>query len=324
MPSTAGSSTTFEDSVPGVKARVTVASPASSANLGAGFDVFALALQKPVDTLTLQRSGSGVRLHVEGLHLDTPPSKNVVAGVASSVISGEGIREGVSLKLHKGVPVGTGLGSSAASSAAAAVGMNALFDLGLDREKLIEYAGVGEKIASGAAHYDNVSAAIVGGFVIVSGDHRVVGMKAPPQLALCLATPSVRLPKRKTEYARTLVPKHLSLDGAVSTVASASMMVYGFSGGDLGWIGRGMQGGFVDPRRSIMIPGFEEVRKSALKAGALGVCISGAGPTVLAATARGKARGVLESMLHGFKGAGVRSEGFVTGVGGGSRIIEQV
>lgn len=307
-----------------MKERVTVVSPASSANLGAGYDTFALALRKPTDTLTLQRSGGGVRLLVEGLEINAPPGKNVVSGIVRAVMNGEGISEGVSLRLQKGVPVGAGLGSSAASSAAAAVGMNALFDLGLEEQKLIEYAGVGERIASGTAHYDNVSAAIVGGFVIVSEAHRCVRVRAPPQLALCLVTPRVPLPSRKTEYARSLVPENLSLDEVVAAVTSASRLVYGFSRGDLGEIGKAMQGGFVDPRRSIMIPGFEKVRESALKAGAFGTCISGAGPTVLAATDKRKAPSVLKAMIRGFRGVRVPSEGFVTGVGEGCRIIEQI
>lgn len=297
-------------------------SPASSANLGAGYDVFALALRKPFDTLALQRIKSGVRLLVRGARLDTAPRKNVVSGVVRAMMRGEEVREGVSLELRKGVPVGAGLGSSAASSAAAAVGMNALFDLGLGKRRLIQYAGVGEKISSGTAHYDNVAAAIVGGFVIVAGSEGFVGMKAPPRLALSLVTPEVSLPSRKTEFARSLVPDRLPIDEVVGAVTSASMMVRGFSTGNLEDIGKAMQGGFVDPRRAVMIPGFEEVRESAVSAGAFGACISGAGPTVLAATTRDRANEVLKAMLRAFREAGVRSRGFVTGVGEGCRVIE--
>jgi len=302
---------------------VTVKAPASSANLGAGYDVFALALGEPVDTLTIRRAKSGVRLRVGGLHLDTDPRKNIVLGVVRAMMEGEGIREGVSLHLRKGVPVGAGLGSSAASSAAAAVGMNAIFDLGLEKRKLIGYAGIGEKMASGTAHYDNVAAAIAGGFVVVSGSQGFIAMNAPARLTLCLATPRIPLPSRKTEYARSLVPKSLTVEEVADTVTSATMMIHGFSTGSLDEIGRAMQGGFVDPRRAAMIPGFGEVRDSALDAGAFGACISGAGPTVLAATTSRRARGVLAAMIRGFRRAGVRSQGFVTRPGKGCRVIEQ-
>ena len=304
--------------------RVTVVAPASSANLGAGYDVFALALRRPTDTLTLQRAERGITLLMEGDQMDTTPRRNVVVGVTRAIMGGEGIRAGVTLRLRKGVPVGAGLGSSAASSAAAAVGMNTLFDLGLDTKRLIQYAGVGERLSSGTAHYDNVAAAIVGGFVIVAGSEGFVGMKAPRRLALCLATPRVRLPPRKTEFARSLLPKHLPLAEVVDAVTSASMMVRGFSTGNLQDIGEAMLGGFVDHKRAVMIPGFEGVRKSAVRAGAFGACISGAGPTVLAAATKGKARAVLRAMLRGFQEAGVQSQGFVTGVGDGCRVIERV
>ena len=179
-------------------------------------------------------------------------------------------------------------------------------------------------MSSGTAHYDNVAAAIVGGFVIVSGSRGFVGMTPPEELSLCLATPRVSLPPRKTEFARSLVPRYLSLDEVGDTVVSATMMIHGFAMGDLDEIGRAMQGGFVDSRRAAMIPGFDGVRESALKAGAFGACISGAGPTVLAAATRGKARKVLHAMIQGFQSAGVQSDGFVTGPGGGCRIVEQI
>jgi len=306
-----------------MRKKVNVSSPASSANLGAGYDVFALALGTPVDVLTLQTADSGVRLDVDGMELETDLRKNVVSGVARAVMKGEGIRRGVTLHLRKGVPVGVGLGSSAASSAAAAVGIDAIFDLGLDKRKLIEYAGVGEWMASGTAHYDNVAAAIVGGFVVVSGSQGFIGMGVPSRLALSLVTPEVSLPQRKTEYARSLVPKRLPLEEVVGTVSSASMMVHGFATGSLAEIGSAMQGGFLDARRAVMVPGFHEAKKSALQAGAFGACISGAGPTMLAATTRGDAKEVLRAMVQGFRSVGVQSHGFITIPGGGCRVIEE-
>jgi len=303
--------------------RVTVSSPASSANLGSGYDVFALALREPVDVLTLGRTEEGVKLRMEGVPLTAPSRRNVVSGVVRAIMERENVRAGVSLELEKGVPVGAGLGSSAASSAAAAVGMNALFDLELSDRELVEYAGIGERIASGAAHYDNVTAAIIGGFVVASGSQRFVRIDAPSRLALCLVTPQVALPPRKTEFARSLVPKHPSLDEVVNTVASASMLVHGLLTKNLVEIGEGMQVGFVDPRRAKMIPEFARVRESALNNGAFGVCISGAGPTLLAATTRGKAGAVRRAMIKAFQRVGIQSQGFVTGVGVGCRVIER-
>lgn len=296
-----------------------VDAPASSANLGAGFDVFALALKEPSDRLTLEATKGGVLLEVDGAELPRL-EKNAAWAVAESIMAGEGIRGGVRMRLRKGVPVGAGLGSSAASSAAASVGMDALFGLRLSASRVIEYAGVGEKVTSGAAHYDNVTAAIAGGFIVVSSGRQFVRMVPPRGLALCLATPTVPLPSDKTRFARSLVPRTLPLEEVADTVRGASMMVHGFATGSIEEIGEAMGRSFVDRSRARMIPGFREVKEAALHRGAAGVCISGAGPTMLAATEEGKAKRVLSAMIDAFGREGVRSTGFITGVGNGCRV----
>jgi homoserine kinase len=304
--------------------RVTVEAPASSANLGAGFDVFALALKRPRDRLTLVRKARGIKISVKGASLPESPERNVVGAVANAIMEEQEVGGGVSLLLRKGVPVGVGLGSSAASSVAAAVGIDSLFDLRLSQRELTKYAGVGEKLASGAFHYDNVAASLVGGFVIVTGGQTITSMEAPGSLSLCLVTPRVELPEEKTKYARTLLPKEVPLESMVAAVKAASMMVHGFASGSIEEVGAAMAGSLVDERRAVMVPGFESVRKAAVEHGAAGVCISGAGPTVLAAARREKASGVLVAMVEAFSKQGIESSGFITGVGGGCRIVERI
>ncbi|MDA4120108.1 MAG: homoserine kinase [Thaumarchaeota archaeon] len=304
-----------------MKSSVTVEAPASSANLGAGFDVFAIALGRPKDKLTLKRTRSGIKLSVHGAKISTNPATNVVGVVTQAIVAGENVHGGVLLDLTKGVPVGVGLGSSAASSAATVAGMNALFDLRLPDKKQIEYAGVGEKIASGTAHHDNVTASLFGGFVMVSKDRSFTRIDAPHGLALCLVVPKVKLPSQKTRYARSLLPKRLSIEETVAAVSSASMMIHGLAHDSVEEFGAAMKDGFADHYRSIMIPGFDRVRKAAMKRGASGVCISGAGPAMLAATKRAKAKDVLTAMTNAFEKEGVKSDGFVTKVGEGCRVI---
>ena len=301
--------------------RVTVKAPASSANMGAGFDVFALALSRPTDRLTLEKRDQTISLSVKGGRAPDLVEDNVASAVTRAIIKGEGLRSGVHLTLGKGVPVGAGLGSSAASSAAAAVGMNSLFNLRLSPRRLVQYAGVGEKLASGTAHYDNVTAAIAGGFVIVTKDQNFVSIEPPPSLALCLVVPEIHLPLQKTKFARSLLPDRLSLQEAVEATGAASMMVHGMVQGSVEEIGAAMSEGFVDSRRSAMIVGYDVVRRAAISNGAAGVCISGAGPAMLAATRRSRANIVLKSMVSAFREAGVRSSGFVTRPGGGTRVI---
>ncbi len=298
--------------------------PASSANLGAGFDVFAVALKQPKDRLSLERAESGVTIAVTGLRgLHLLPKENVAGVVASAVMADHGVKGGVSMTLRKGVPVGVGLGSSAASSVAAVVGMDALFGLRLSSSDKIRYAGLGERAASGTAHYDNVAASLVGGFVVVGRDNDYVRMEPPASLALCLVTPVVELPKEKTRFARSLLPAEVPLQKMVDVTRAASQMVHGFAVGSVEEIGAAMTVSLVDERRASMIPGLEEVRKAAMSAGAAGLCISGAGPAVLAVCLRRSSDRVLGGMVTAFRLVGVESSGFVTGVGRGCVVIER-
>ncbi|MDV3243579.1 MAG: homoserine kinase [Nitrososphaerales archaeon] len=304
--------------------RILVAAPASSANLGCGFDVFAVALRKPKDRLTLQRAQSGVSITVKGPErLPEKPKENVAGAVASAMMADYDVRGGISMTLEKGVPVGSGLGSSAASSVAAAVGTNALFRLGISKRDLIKYAGIGERVASGTAHYDNVAASLAGGFVVVGRDNDYVRMEPPASLALCLVTPVVDLPKEKTRFARSLLPAEVPLQKMVDVTRAASLMVHGFAVGSIEEIGAAMTVSLVDERRAPMIPGLEEVRRAAMSEGAAGLCISGAGPAVLAVCLRRSSDRVLGGMVRAFRLVGVESSGFVTGVGRGCVVIER-
>ncbi len=138
-----------------------------------------------------------------------------------------------------------------------------------------------------------------------------------------MVIPKVNLPLQKTRFARSLLPRRLSVEDSVAAVSAASMMVHGLAHNSVEEFGAAMNGGFVDHYRSVMIPGFERVKKAAIGQGAAGVCISGAGPAMLAAAKRGNAKIVLEAMIETFGNEGVRSDGFITKVGGGCRVIEQ-
>lgn len=310
--------------------KVTVEACASSANLGSGFDVFAIALKEPVDRLTVSfRRGAVLRVDVgvpDGLGLPAEKRENVAWVVAHEACTEHGIRGDVEIKIEKKVPIGLGIGSSAASAAACAVAVNTLFDLGLGLEELLKLAGKGEGAVSGSVHYDNVSAAVCGGFVIVRAwpAPSVVRFEPPRWLRLCIATPDVKLPPRKTEYARSILPKEVKLSAMSKAIAMASTLVAGFATGDVEKIGEGMHDEVVEPVRSGLIPGYERVKKAAKRSGASGVCISGAGPSVLAVvdSSRADPNVVLSSMLDCFRSAGVGASGFVTAAGKGARVVE--
>lgn len=310
---------------------VVVEAPASSANLGPGYDIFALALESPRDRLTLRAFDSprpSVDVSVKGSGtVPRSAERNAAGAVALKIAKDFDLRFRISIVLEKNVPIGVGLGSSAASSAAAAFAMNECFYLGLNPSGVVGYAAHGEFVCSGVEHYDNVAASTMGGFVIVRAGSTggYTRFEPPEHLKVCLATPAVRLPERKTEYARSILPRRVDLDKVVRNTGAASTVVAGFAKKDIALIGRGMEDAIVETARSAMVPAYWELKKAAIEGGAAGVCISGAGPSVLAIVDDRKqdpAR-VLKAMRKTFKRAGLDSKGFVTAVGMGAHRVDQ-
>jgi homoserine kinase len=309
--------------------QITVEACASSANVGPGFDVFALALARPVDRVRISVSQSRafhVTLQSSTRHLTTLPKKNVVGAVSAEIARDFGLSGRVKLMVEKKVPIGVGLGSSGASSAAAAFAMNEAFRLNMKKEELVYYAGKGELVASGAEHWDNVAASIYGGFVIVDAGKKPKPIMIPPprNLRLVITTPVVRLPEEKTRFARSLLPSRVPLRSMVKAVSRASLVVAGFVSGDIGLIGKGLHDDIIERARQVLIPGYLDVKKDAIAAGASGVAISGAGPSVLALVDRRMAAPVkvLNSMIRSFAKKDVRAGGFITPVGDGARLVK--
>jgi len=263
-----------------------------------------------------------------GIQVPRSEAENGASIVCLEMAKEHDVRGEILVDLDKRVPIGLGMGSSGASAAAAAVAMNELLGLGLSEDELVFYAGMAEGATSGSRHYDNVAASILGGFVVVrtgEGEELTTARFDPPAgLALCVATPVVILPSRKTEYARSLLPDSVPLGTLVSNVGNASLMVSGFAKKDIKLIGKGMTDRAVELARKSMIPGFDKVRSGALEAGAEGVCISGAGPSMLAMVDKRRSRPekVLEAMRAAFAKEGTKSSGYVTKIGRGARVVK--
>ena len=294
--------------------RIKVSAPCSSANLGSGFDVFGLALEAFHDTLTAELTGKDITIKVKGIgssSIPTNPEKNTAGLVAKKML--EGHQTGVRIIIEKGIPLKMGLGSSGASAAACAVALNDLLGLELSKDELVKTAALGEVAAAGAGHADNVAASVLGGFTIVkkSGDSvGAVRIDPPRNLDVALAFPRIKTPENKTAAARAVLPGSVGFGDAVANAGNAALVVAGFHLGDVGLIGRGMTDLIVEPSRKRLIPGYDAVKKAALKAGASGVAISGAGPAVLALVdgASVSAADVAEAMKTAFVDAGVPCE----------------
>jgi len=261
---------------------ITVKAPSSTANLGPGFDVFGLAINAFYDKVTLTKTKSGITIITDG-NVPTNPNNNTAGLVVKNMKKKFRVNQGIEIKIEKGVPAGFGMGSSAASAAAAAVAFDKLFGLKLDDNSLVEFAGSGEKASAGSIHYDNVAASVLGGFVIVKTDPLyVIRIEPPTNLRMCIAVPEIIVPKKKTKVSRGVIPKKVNFSNSVLNLSNATAIVAGFMKKDLELIGNSIKDVIVEPARQHMIPGFSKVKENAINAGALGVTISGAGPSVIA------------------------------------------
>jgi homoserine kinase len=202
------------------------------------------------------------------------------------------------------------MGSSAASAAATAVAFDKLFGLKLDGNSLIEFAGYGEKASAGTVHYDNVAASVLGGFVIVKTDPLdVIRIEPPANLRMCIAVPKLDVPKKKTKVSRGVIPKNVKLTDSILNISNASAIVAGFMKKDPKLIGNSIKDVIVEPARQHMIPGYAKVKENALKAGALGVTISGAGPSIIAFSQKSaNLKKISLAMSKGFSSANVKCQ----------------
>ena len=294
---------------------VKVRAPSSTANLGPGFDVFGLALDAFYDEITLSKTNKSITTNRpwHGVRIlttdDVPkdPQQNTAGLVVKAMKQKFKIKSGIEIRIKKGVPAGFGMGSSAASAAAAALAFNKLFNLKLDSNTLIKCAGIGEKASAGTIHYDNVAASLLGGFVIVkTKPFEVVRLEPPKDLVLCIAIPQLKVPKKKTKISRAVIPKTVKLSDLTINLSNAANIVSGFLIKDTELIGRSIQDVIVEPARKHLIPGFSKVKSNALNAGALGVTISGAGPSVIAFCKKSQnLKKIGKSMEKGFSSAKV-------------------
>ncbi len=313
---------------------VTVRAPCSTANLGPGFDVFGLALDAFYDEVTVTKTyrefgSSGVKI-VSSDDIPLDPKKNTAGIVAFNMI--DRMRHDCNIEnstleisIKKNVPAGYGLGSSAASAAACAIGIKRMFEKDnpnvprhLGPDNLLKFAGSGEKASAGMAHYDNVAASLFGGFVVVNpydvpNDgvvHHV--LPVPSSLEIVIAIPKISVPKQKTKASRSVLPKNVKFSDATRNLAFAASMIAELGQGKKahgGRFARKIKDVIVEPARKKMIPGFDEVKQNALGAGATACTISGAGPSVIAFTgdwyAESRRKRIGAAMKKGFKSANV-------------------
>jgi homoserine kinase len=309
---------------------ISVTAPCTAANLGPGFDVFGLALEAFHDVIHVETSVGDKTLEIVGpdsAGVPLHPELNCAGLVAMELLSRQATDIGVKIRVQREIPVGKGLGSSAASAAATAVALNQVLGLQLTTNEIVQVAAQGEIASSGVPHADNVAAAVLGGFTIVRSysPFSAVGLAPPRGLEVAIAIPEVPTPPQKTGAARALLPDRVPLGKVAQNVGGAATIVAGILSEDIDLIGRGMVDTIVEPARARLVPGYTAVREAALEAGAEGAAISGAGPSMIAIVDNTKVRAssVAEAMKSAFESVGVGSRALTSRPARGALTIKE-
>mgnify|MGYP001239423650 CR=1 FL=1 len=276
---------------------IRVFAPATVANVSCGFDALGFAVAELGDEIYLRKTAKDIVItKIEGADLPLDPKKNVAGVVAEAMLKDANVDFGLEIALYKNYKPGSGLGSSAASSAGTAYAVNQLLGTPYSMEALVEFARLGEFVACGSPIADNVSAALFGGFVLVRNLEplHVISLPTPKNLYATLVHPQIEI---KTADARAVLPKQVSLETATKQWAHVGAFVHGLHTSDYNLLGAAMFDGVAEPARKVLIPLFDEAREVALENGAIGLGISGSGPTLFALCEGKKAALQVETSL---------------------------
>ena len=307
---------------------VRVFAPASVANVSCGFDVMGFALEQPGDEIVARRSGeSGIwitKITGERGALPTSVEQNTAGIAVKKLLHHLGYEGGIELEIHKKMPLGSGLGSSAASSVGAVVAVNRLLGSPCNAKELLPFAAEGERVACGTAHLDNVAPSLLGGFVLIRSQDPpdVIELDCPKPLFASVVHPDIEI---KTEDTRNILRRDVPLHRAVDQWGNVGGLVAGILKGNYDLIGRSLQDVIIEPIRSVLIPGFDYVKNAALEAGALGSGISGSGPSIFALSqSRDSADKIGKAMQQAFHDIDLENEGYISEINKqGPRILEE-
>lgn len=257
--------------------------PATVANISCGFDVLGVALNSVGDEMTVRKvSEKGIKItKLTGQDLPKETLNNVAGVAGNAFLLAADYDGGFEIEINKKIKPGSGIGSSAASSAGAVWAMNYLLGNPFSKTELVKFAMEGERLASDVAHADNVAPALFGGFTLVRSYSPldVITIPAPSELYVTIIHPQIEI---KTSDSRKILKTTISMETGIKQWGNVGGLVAGLFKEDYELIGRSLEDHIVEPIRSILIPGFDEVKKVALQAGALGSGISGSGPSIFA------------------------------------------
>lgn len=305
---------------------IKVFAPGTVANVACGFDVIGLAMDAPGDEMILRRTSEpGIRIKaVHGADLPLDPAKNVASVAVQALLQKYDHPDiGIEIEIFKHIHPGSGIGSSAASSAGAVVAVNHLLGEPFTKKQLVRFAMEGERLACGSAHADNVAPAILGGFTLVRSYRPldITTLHTPAELWVTVIHPQIEV---KTSDAREILKQKVLMTDAIRQWGNVGAMVAALYQEDYDLISRSLEDVIVEPIRSILIPAFQELKLKCKEAGALGGGISGSGPSVfMLSKGEANARNVAETMNNVYAPLGVDYKIYVSRINtAGVKIID--
>jgi homoserine kinase len=304
--------------------QIVIHAPATVANMVCGFDVLGFAVNEPYDIMKIRFSDSpGVTIINEDIYnLPIDPAKNVAGAALLAMLEEIPEVAGLELTINKQIKPGSGVGSSAASAAGAVVAANCLLEDRFRKEDLVRFAMNGEKLASGVKHADNIAPCIYGGVTLIRSIFPldIIELNAPP-LFVTIVHPQIEV---RTADARSILKQQIQLKDAIKQWGNIAGLVAGLQKSDYDLIGRSLEDVLIEPIRSILIPGFDEVKQKSKEVGALGGGISGSGPSIfMLSKDEQTARKVETEMKAIFSGIGLEHHTYITTINQqGIKIIE--
>ncbi len=303
---------------------VTIYAPATVSNIGPGFDLMGFALDEPGDILEIKpNQESKLRIvNKSGVSLPENPELNVAAVAVSALLKELGSKQGFDLIFREKINPGSGIGSSAASCAAAVFGVNILLSGGLSPMELIPCALAGEFIASGSTHADNIAPALLGNIVLIRSydPFDIIRLNAPEKLYCTLVHPQIEI---QTKESRKLIPEKISVKDALVQAGNLASLVTGFLQSDFNRIESSVEDRIAEPVRAEMIPGYRDLKKKLRSFGYRAVNISGSGPSVFALSGSAEdARIIAEHMSSHYTDLNIPNHTYVSRISNsGTRIL---
>jgi len=303
---------------------IKVFAPATIGNIGPGFDVLGMAIRGWGDTVEARRIQSGIKISRidSATALSRDPRKNTAAIAASRVLDVLGVKGGIEMRLIKGLPIGSGLGSSAASAAAGAFAANLLYGNEMTKSQLILPATQAEEMVSGGFFADNTAPALLGGATLTRCCQPldITKIGSIKKLILVVVVPNITV---LTREARSILPDMIKMKDFVYNMANTALITVAFAKNDYSLFARSLNDAVIEPIRKRLIPGFDDLKTNAMAAGADGLTISGSGPAVFAITDNlKKAKFIEQQMVMTFLGRNIKARSIITRVDSeGTRVL---